>query len=660
MQDSFEHFLSPLTIRGKRWKNRSVAAPMGMVEIENGHLSEHAKYFLDFYAQGDVAEYIVGETDVNVEGSRAPRERYRSIQEPDMMNGLTECAARIHSHGALAMLELSHCGATKLAEPGALIMGPMEYVRASDGAHIHAMTEEDIARTVSDFAASARTLKRCGFDGAVIHAGHEWLPHQFLSPRTNQRTDRFGGSVENRVRFLVMIMDGIRHFCGEDFIIECRLSGSENTTGGYSMEEMCQTAQILAQHCDIIQVSAGLYYNPVDTLMMSSMFDPHGCNLSVAAEIKKRVNIAVSVVGGFNDPALCEQAVAEGQTDLIVMGRQRLADPQFVKKCEEGRADEIRRCIRCTRCFPGPMEHVLSELTMSSGGMEDFMEQLSRCTVNPAYKHGALESFLPAKKSKRVLIVGGGCAGMQAAITASKRGHQVILIEKEKRLGGILNFAWDDAVKQDLANLVKSMETELTRLPVEVHLNTSFTEELLSRESIDAVIVAVGSRPTTRNIPGMESDHVMNAIDAYRPDTAFGNSVVVLGGGQTGCETAIHIAQIGCNVTLVAKHERLCPDAYRLHGIKLRSLLKELECTVLYNTVCQEIRPEGVLIQRHDGTQKCLPADTVVNALGMEPAFCQTISSACEGLEFYSIGDCVKARTVCEALEEAYLTAIKL
>ncbi len=413
MNENYRHFLSPLTIRGKTWKNRSVAAPMGLLEIENGRLTEHGKQFIDFYSQGDVAEYIVGETDVSAEGSRMPPGKGFDLRNPDAQRGLKEAAARIHRNGPLAMLELAHCGALKQAGPRTRIVGPSGGIRETDGAVIHEMTEEDISRTIGDFASAAAIIQNCGFDGAVIHAGHQWLPHQFLSPLTNHRADRFGGSPENRARFLILLLDGVRRAVGETFILECRLSGSENTEGGYTAEDMCRYAELMQDHCDILHISAGRYYDPVETGMMSSSFEPHGLNVPLAKAVRARVHIPVSVVGGISDPAMCEKIVAEGMADLVIMGRQRLADPLFVRKCREGRADEIRRCIRCMRCFPGPMEHVMAELMAKGGaaGIETILAQLDHCSVNPAYFMGAVDQHPAPAQKKKVLVIGGGCAG---------------------------------------------------------------------------------------------------------------------------------------------------------------------------------------------------------------------------------------------------------
>ena len=673
----FTHFLSPITIRGRIWKNRSVAAPMGGVEAENGHLTEHARYFIDYYTQGDLAEYIVGETDISRIGSRSPEGQYFDVREPQNQAAMRECAECIHSHGVLASIELCHCGATKIGSPGSPVWGPSEYVRESDGVRVHGMTEAEIDITAREFAEAAKIAQDCGFDAVCIHAGHEWLPHQFLSRRTNLRTDRFGGSSENRIRFLVMVADAIREACGEELIIECRVSGSENEPGdsGYSLDEACEMFGILSRHIDILHISAGRYYDPVETRMMSCSYQPHGCNVDAAAAIKQHCECAVAVVGGFNDPDMCEDVVASGKADLIVMGRQRLADARFVQKCEEGRADEIRPCIRCMRCFPGPMEHVMKEMLEdappgtppqtggfpAAGNMPEILEQLTRCTVNPEYKHGMTDSFPAPEKEKKVLVIGGGCAGMQAAITAAKRGHSVTLLEKDDRLGGILNFAEYDESKRDLWKLARAMEAELASLNVDVRLETPFSTEYLNALAPDAVIDAVGSVTADKGVPGLGERFVLSAMDAYQKHMLFGTHAIVIGGGQTGCETAEHIARTGTKVTLIAKHDRLCPDAYRLHGIKLRKLLEERGVEIWKNTVVTAVKPDGVLVRdMQTGAEDFLSADCIVNALGMKPADSSAIEAACAGLEFYKIGDCVAARNICDATEEGFLTALKL
>ena len=657
-------YLAPLTIRKKVWKNRFVVAPMIGMEIKDGMLTDEAKAQIRFYGQGGAAEYIVGETEVSPDAFRGPAHLAFDFHREDNQQGMREYAAIIKDElDSIAMVELCHAGESKVMGLGSEICGPMEYIRASDGAHIHGMTEQDIQNVINNFVYAAQTCNACGFDGVVLHGGHGWLFHQFISPHTNRRTDRFGGSIENRTRFLCMTLDAIRNACGEDFVLECRISGAENTGhDSYTIEEITQIAQILSQHCDILHISAGVYRDPAETQMMSTIYSPHGCNVPVAAKIKAAVPIPISVVGGINSPELCEDIISSGKADLIVMCRQWIADPHFLHKLEQGRATEIRPCIRCTRCFPGPFESLEQEFMVAKAEGKPYrpIEEMHSCSVNPVYACGTIDNYPPANKKKRVLVVGGGCAGMQAAITAADRGHTVLLVEKSDRLGGILNFATDDETKGDLSALARAMESELRHKNIVVYTQTLFTPELVEKWAADAVIAAVGSSPAVPPIDGLDSRCVVQAMKVYQKGFRADKNVVILGGGTVGCETAVHLAQQGCRVTIVEMMNVLCPDAYRLHGIKLRAMLERLGCNVLLNTTCRKITEGAVLVSRRNNELTSLPCACVVNALGMQPNPVDEIRAICEGREYYAIGDCVSPRNIASAIEGGYRTALGL
>lgn len=655
---------TPLTIRGKVWKNRFVVSPMIGMEVENGALRAEALVQLRFYAQGDPAEYIVGETEVSPAAYRGPAHLAFDFHNEVSQAGMRNYARIVKDElGALAVVELCHAGESKNAGMGTPIYGPMGYIRASDGAEIIGMTEDDIAATVADFVYAAKTCKDCGFDGVVIHGGHGWLFHQFFSPATNRRTDRFGGSLENRLRFLLMTLDAVREACGEDFIIECRISGAENNGhDSYALDELVEATKLLQHHCDIIHVSAGMYRDPAETHMMSTIYDAHGCNVPYANAVKAAVNVPVSVVGGINSPALCEDIITSSAADLIVMCRQWVADPDFLHKWQAGHSDEIRGCIRCMRCFPGPFESIEHELqaAMAAGKPYRPFEEMHSCSVNPNYANGSLTSQPPVKAKKRVLVVGGGCAGMQVATTAAQRGHTVLLVEQTARLGGILNFAREDVNKRDLYLLAQAMEAELRRTGAEVRLNTPFSPTLLDEFKPDAVIAALGSSPAMPPIPGLENPIVVQAMELYRADAKIAKQVVVLGGGTVGCETAIHLAQRGAVVTLVEMTDTLCADAYRLHGIKLRNTLAALGVTTLTNTTCRSVTNTGVMVTDAEGTEHPLSAEQVVNALGMKANSCAELEAACKGVQYTAIGDCVRARNIACALDEGFKAAVAL
>ena len=656
-------FLRPLTIRGKTWKNRLVVSPMIGFELENGALTPGAREQIRFYGGGGAAEYIVGETEVSPEAFRGPREMAFDFHRDDSLAGMREYASLVRDElGSLAMVELCHAGQSKAARPGETIVGPMSRVRPSDGAEIVGLDRAGIEKVARDFAYAAGRCREAGFDGAVIHGGHGWLFHQFLSPLTNRRTDEFGGSLENRLRPLVMTLDAVRAECGEDFILECRLSGRENS-GRESLteEEFVEAAELVSRHCDLLHISAGLYRDPARTGMMSTPFDDHGCNVPMAARVKRAVSVPVTVVGGINSPGLAEEIVRSGRADLVAMCRQWVADPEFLRKSESGRADEVRGCIRCTRCFPGPFESLVSELEQAQREGKPYLpfEQMHSCSVNPGYAHGGFDRFPPVKRKLRVLVAGGGCAGMECAVTAARRGHAVILAEQSGELGGILNFAGEDEVKGDLTALARSLEAELRRSGAEVRLNTPFSPELLEELRPDAVVAAVGSSPASPPIPGLSGSNVAEAEELYRAGRDCPKSAVVLGGGTVGCETAEHLAALGAEVTVVEMLPGLCADAYRLYGLRLRELLRERGCAVMTNTVCLGVDDKGVTVRTDRGPLH-LDAELVVNALGRRSNPCGELEAACAGLEYRVVGDCVHPRNIASALEEGYLAALGL
>lgn len=652
MAKQFEKLLSPIQIGTQTYKNRIIRSPKGPVMVmPDGKV--HPMQLADAAnrCDGGVAEFCIGETAVSAASAREAREFY-GFQDlsPKHKQPYVDYCNIIHEHGAKAMIELCHTGRYKQEpseeNPG---YGPMDCIN-ENGGHIKAMTKEIIQDTVEDFATAAVFMKECGFDGVCLHAGHGWLPHQFLSTRWNQRTDEFGGSLENRSRLSVMILKAIREACGKDFIIEVRLSGQENVEDGYGLDTIVGYSKEIEPYIDMIHVSAGIYNKPMETKMMSTLYDLHGCNVEAAAAIKKEVSIPVAVVGGINDPAAAENWIRDGKCDLVAMCRALDADFDWIKKAEEGKAAEIRKCIRCMRCFPGPHEEAMAELN------GEFPEG---CSVNPYSKHGDLTHAGEAEKKKKLLVIGGGVAGMQAAITAADRGHQVTLAEKKGELGGILNFAQDDKDKYDLKGLADSMAAEVRNRAILVEYNKEVTEEDLP--GFDHVILAIGSSPLYPAIPGIESS--LQAMEAYKPEAEIGERVIMLGGGLVGAETAIHLAKQGRKVIIIEMRNELAPDAYRLHKHKVGQLIAGLDEIETYlDTKCLSIEDGKVKVESADGQIRELEADTVVNALGMKANPTDALKAMLKkvGISYTEIGDCRRARKIFDAVEEGFMAAMEL
>lgn len=647
------HMLAPMTIRGKQWKNRIVLAPKGGMRIIDGEMEQQMHDMLSYYGMGHPAEVIIGETPVSEQAGRSVGEAY-DFKDPKVCAGIRKYASMIKEQiGAVAMVELFHAGDQRLWIGNGKVMGPMAYTRPTDGAQIHAMTQHDIRTTCDEFAQAAYTMKQCGFDGVVVHAGHGWLLHQFFSPITNKRTDAYGGSLDNRCRFAVEVLHAIRDRCGENFVIECRISGSEHRSESYTMQDISTFANLLSQYADIIHVSAGLYRDPCETGMVSGVFSPHGLNLPVGEYIKKHgCRAAVTVVGGWADPGMIEEAIASGGTDFVAMLREFTAEPKFVDKVLQGRAAEIRPCIRCLRCFPGAYEAARADEQRLG---IPYFEMAEHCSVNPQYFAWFQHSKPQQHAKKNVLVIGCGVGGMQTAITARQCGHEVTVIDRAPECGGILRLFQNDPHKQDLWKLTRSMKAEADALDVRMRLSTPFSEQLLQAMHPQVIVAAIGAEPIRSAISGLASENVMLAQEVFLKAPTLHGAVVILGGGMVGCETALRLAELGADsITIVEMRDTLASDAYRQYGIDLRKrVLENVTCRM--NVKCTGIERKTVWLSGADGVEQ-LHADYIINAIGMRSSDTALIRNAAMamGCDYYEVGDCLKPRNICMAIEEGY------
>ena len=658
----FPKLFSPLKINDAyTMKNRITCAPMAFALIAcDPEAAEKSFRKLEAPARGGDAMVSVGELDVNfTDAVRIPLPPV-DFTETDgyVVRQVGEYARRIHKHGAIALCELCHPGAEKMPfNERQEAVGPNDEVRPS-GVHVRAMTQDDMDRIAGDFVTAARFVKNCGYDGVVIHGGHGFIFTQFLSSAYNKRTDEYGGSLENRARFPIRILRGIREALGKDFIIELRLSGDDGWTDerhGITPEETGMFAHMLEGTVDLIQISAGIYYDSIGTHQFSSMFVPHGCNAAISAVVKRYTSLPVGVVGGINSPELMEEILERGEADYISLGRQSLADPELANKAAAGQADRIRRCLRCFKCFPGSPEEGYTDLPFTSN---ELARHVGACTINPLANLPFDPLTLPpAAEKKRVLVVGGGVAGMQAAITAFDRGHEVILAERGDSLGGLLFFTDTDPDKPDLRNFKDLMIREVSRRGIDVRLNTAVTPENLRDFAPEAIVIAVGSLPVTPPIPGIE-----NAVQALEPHrgAAAGRRVVMVGGGLVGTEEGLTLAKTGHSVTVI---EMLPRAANEVYGMYREALMREIEkegMVLRENTKCLEIGKDFVRVLRPDGQEETLPADTVVYALGLRSVPHQALVDAADGIPCEVIGDAVSPGKVDQATRGGYLAGVRI
>jgi 2,4-dienoyl-CoA reductase-like NADH-dependent reductase (Old Yellow Enzyme family)/thioredoxin reductase len=532
----------------------------------------------------------------------------------------------ITRHGAVASLELQHGGihSTQAADLGMQIYGPSEadYM----GYHSLPMTEEIIEETINDFVAGTRYAKSAGFGMVTIHGGHGWLIHQFMSPTTNKRTDRWGGSLENRIRLPQEICKAIKKNV-PDMVVELRISGFEGTEDGYDIDEGVRMAQGLDGYPDILHVSAG---SSAFTVTHPSMFDPDGVNVRLAAAIKPHMKqSAVATVGALSDPALLEEIIASGQADIVEMARGLIADPDLPNKARTGRDDEVDHCLRCYHCF--------SEV-MAAG-------QFS-CTLNPRIGREEEYSTQPLEAEKKnVLVIGGGIAGMQAAVTAAKRGHSVALYEKGGRLGGVLLCEEDVPFKKHLAEYIARQIRRLNEAGVEIHLGKTLTPEEAEALKADVIIAAIGSEAAMQPIPGLEL--AVPVTEAYVRPEKLGQKVLILGGGLAGMELAIYLNSLGKEAEIV-EAAKLNFGTNTCHSSAVLEQFKKRGITARTQTSVERIEAGKAFCRTADG-ELTLEADTLVNALGRKPRQVEASAYALCAPVFYPIGDCLAAKTVYEA-----------
>lgn len=572
-----------------------------------------------------------------------------ALDTPNIDRGLSRIAYGISQYGAVATLELQHAGMFANrdlsffgADSKGIAYGPVECECA--GRIIRPMTEEIIERTVQKFVDGAVLAKRCGFGMVLVHAGHGWMLHQFLSPITNTRTDKWGGTdVENRCRLLITIIDGIHKACGPGFPVEVRISGSECYDGGFGIENGIAVAKQLEGHANLIHVSAGNHeVEEVFAVTHPSMFLEDGCNVKYAAEIKKHVQTPVATIGALSDPQLMEEIIASGQADVVEMGRQFMADPDFPNKIRRGNEDNVRRCMRCLSCFS-------SELTNGE----------PYCAINPESGKELEVKSLPteAKVKKKVLVAGGGVGGMQAAITCAQMGHQVVLCEKKDQLGGVLRCEAEVDFKGKLDEYLNLQERIIKGMDnIELHLNTEVTPEYAASINADVILAALGAQAICPPIPGVDGANVMAAQDAYTSVDQLGEKVVILGAGLVGLELGLHLCHFEKDVTILEILGHMNDGGNFLHMLGMNSEIKKRGLKIHFNTRVTNIEADGVNGETADGPCH-YEADNVIYAVGQRPLRNEAIALNSCAPEFFMIGDCTSPLNITAATSTAYMIA---
>jgi len=630
----YPHLFSPIRL-GRQWfRNRIFASPISGRSLDS--LNRPTAECVAFYeekARGGAASVCLGECAVDSVYGLYGEHMVRA-DDPRNHHAFNMLTTGITRFGAVASAELTHAGlyahATHAA--GNTVYGPVDGVNAM-GEEYREMPEEMIEATIERFADAAAFLKSCGFGMVTVHMGHGWGLSQFLSSKVNTRRDRWGGSLENRCRMPVAVLDAIRKRVGPGFPIEVRLSGSEVTPTGYDLDEGIAIARQLDGHCDLLHISAGHHERPeVFCVTHPSIFSEDSCNAVYAAAIKPHVQTPVATVGAHSDPELMEELIASGKADVIEIARALLADPELPNKARAGRREDIRPCLRCLTCF----SHLITNGQIY-------------CAVNPRIGRELEDRSLPpARERKTVLIAGGGIAGMQAAIACADRGHKVILCEKNEQLGGALTCEENVPFKKKIRDYLRYQRREVAKRDVDVRLNTAVTPRLASSLRPDVVLAALGARPTVPPIPGIKSKNVLMAEYAYTHEGEVGQKVVVLGGGLVGVELAIHLAGLGRSVTVAEMLPMLNNGGNILHQNALDVEIKARKIALQLGAKVEGIEETGVRASK-DGQALFLEADTVICAVGQTPLREEAEELRFCAPEFYVLGDAATPKNILQA-----------
>jgi 2,4-dienoyl-CoA reductase-like NADH-dependent reductase (Old Yellow Enzyme family)/thioredoxin reductase len=636
----FKHIFEPYQLRGLNLKNRLVSAPCerNFANID-GSVTQRYIDFVVERAKGGIG--LINVESIYIDPVGRGHIRQLGIYDDTLIPGFKRMTDAVHEHGTKIATHLMHCGRETSSyitgfQPVAPSNVPCKVL--SGGDIPRELTVDEIRRLIEAFGDAARRSIEAGFDLIEIHGAHGYLINQFLSPYTNKRDDAYGGTFEKRMRFPLEIVAKVRSIVGEDVPVSYRMSADEKIDGGLTIDDSVIFSQALEKAgIDLIDVSAGIYESVI--WIAQPMAFGRGCLVELGEKIKQNVNIPVCVVGRINHPEVAEEILASGKADFIALGRALHADPYWPRKAKEGRVEDIRICPACMDCS----DQLATNLPIS-------------CAINPEVGREAELAIRPAVKKKKVLVVGSGPAGMESARVADLRGHQVILCEKEHRMGGQLYYATKAPHKKEFGEVIRFLERQLDKSNVDVRLGTEVTPALIEEIDPDAVIVATGARPAIPFTPGIEKSHVYTALDILNQDFMPTGKTAVLGAGLIGLETALFL--IGNNVSpviIIEPTDNVGGNVGLRSGWIVRNSVTNCSgIDVRTRTTVEEIKDHSLVLQK-EGKFEELEVNNVVIATGM-----RNNNELMEALranklveEIYSVGDCNLPRTVRLAMEEA-------
>ncbi len=644
MYNRYPHLTSPLVLGGKVIKNRMYAAP-SMPDLGQGTEPYPTAAMIQQYAKkaqnGASIVTISGFSPHKVPADETERFPHFDLHDFGTQNYLSQLSESVHMFGSL-ISGMPGCGIPE----GYDVVGGIESFSVegdnSQGAQGKEISYEQMDQLADEYAEQAAIFQDCGFDMVFLHCAYRYhLPARFLSSLTNTRTDEFGGDIAHRAKFLFMICDRIKRRCGKNFLIEASVSAFE-PEGGNTLEEMAEFARLAEGHLDIIQVRAG----EIDPSHVIGFEPEHTPYLYCAEALKKSgTNVRIAAINGFHYPEDAENALAEGKADLIAMARSWICDPEYGEKVYEGRGEDIVPCLRCNKC------HISS--------WKD--PYVSVCSVNPRWGLDDKMDMLiqPPGAPKKVAVIGGGPAGMEAAFTAAKRGHAVTLFEKADRLGGLMNHSEHVDFKWTMREYRDYMVTRIKRAKVAVCLNTEANVEMIREGGFEEVIVAIGGEPIVPPIAGIDQTDFFFALDAFYHPEKLDREVVIIGGGEIGVEAGIYLARCGHEVTVIEMNARLAEDATPVHyRVMFRDVwMHQKGFHSVVRAKCTKMERGKVTYLDADGAEHMLHAGSIVIAAGMRPRTEDVLPFFGTGCRTAVVGDCRAVANIQKATRAAYVAA---
>ncbi|MBI4962122.1 MAG: FAD-dependent oxidoreductase [Desulfomonile tiedjei] len=642
---TLQHLSEPIKIGALQVSNRVVMPPMGTgLADTDGIVSEANLAYIKRRAQSGAGLLITEITAVHPAGHVSPSGL--GAWDDKFIPGLSKMAAAVHSQGAKVALQLHHCGRESyLLQKKNLALGPSaipSYIFGFLGSP-HEMTLEDIQEAIAAFGSAALRAKAAGFDGVELHGAHGYLLMQFLSAHSNQRQDQYGGDFKDRARFMLECTREVRKQVGPDFPVSMRISGEEGIKGGYGIDDM-QTIipDLVAAGVDVIHVSFGTHGNMELNLNTPNPSAPvefvPGFNAHLARKIKEVATVPVISVGRFTDPFLMDEVIARGDADMIAVGRQHLADPDFLKNAIAGHPEDTMECLACNQ---GCIERLSLE------------QQPIRCAINPQTGQELIRPEGPAEIKRNVWVIGAGPAGLTAAFEAARLGHQVTLFERERQTGGNARYAAMAPHKNVYERYILTLTAKCKKQGVEIKTGVEVTEAMIDDGRPEAVILAIGAAKSDCPAEGIGTSVVCDAWQILDGEVQPKDHVVVVGGGLVGMETADFLREKGVkDITIVEMLPKSPVLPLAAHGQMLHKRLRAAGVKLMFGTTVKRIEEGAVLLTKNAEDLRLEPVAQVIIAIGVTPRNALKDMLSKKGFRHFIVGDAAAPRRIIEATTE--------